>query len=185
MRNQIRIIGGQYKGRKISFPNIAELRPTPDRVRETLFNWLSPFIMNAQCLDLFAGSAALSIEAISRGAANVICLEKNPLAAAAIEKNAQTLHINALTVVQIDACTWLENPKNVVSTFDIVFLDPPYQQACLPLCFLLLEKHWLHAHSVIYFESPHPIKNEDLPCAWKIHKEKKAGQIYYYLAEKC
>ncbi len=181
-RNEIRIIGGKYRGRKIFFPNNPELRPTPSRIRETLFNWLTPYIVNARCLDLFAGSGILGFEALSRGAIFSVFVEKDLKTVAILRENAKLLNADAIEIVKEDVCSWL---KQSVTPFDIVFLDPPYQAKLLPNCFALLEERgWLHAQSFIYFESNIPIEHVILPGSWQLLKEKKAGQVYYYLARR-
>lgn len=188
--NQVRIIGGKWRGRKISFPDAKELRPTPDRIRETLFNWLSPHIVGAQCLDLFAGSGVLGFEALSRGAASCVLIEKEPEVAISLQKNAKILEGEGVTILQAEALLWLqkqslESQSSKEPPFDIVFLDPPYALGLLPKCFLLLEnRSFLKKISWIYFEDDTPINFLDLPKHWIIIKEKKAGNIYYYLAER-
>lgn len=181
-RNQIRIIAGKWRGRKIAFPNETILRPTPDRIKETLFNWLAPYIMDAHCLDVFAGSGALGFEALSRGAALTVSLEKNPIIAQHLRKNLEILKTDDMRIVETDAFQWL---KENGTPFDIVFLDPPYQIQSLPLCCLLLEQHaWVRNGSLIYFESDLPVDLSVLPNTWRISRQKKAGRIYYYLAQK-
>lgn len=180
--NQIRIIGGIWRSRKITFPNDATLRPTPDRVRETLFNWLTPYIVEANCLDVFAGSGALSFEALSRGAVNVVCLDKNPAAIAALKNNQVLLQSTALEIIEADALTWLQGNG---TSFDIVFLDPPYQANLLPDTFALLETQgWLHPRSLIYFESNTALMPNRIPNTWQLLHTKKAGQLHYFLAQK-
>lgn len=181
MHNRVRIIGGKHRGRKITFPNIDELRPTPDRVRVTLFNWLDPLLDGARCLDLFAGSGVLGLEALSRGAAFVVFLEKNPLVLETIQKNASLLNETSIKTVNDDVLSWLKSPA---TPFDIVFLDPPYDSHLLPTCFSLLDQHgWLYPHARIYFESSAPIASADLPKTWTVLREKKASHVYYYLAK--
>lgn len=186
MRNQIRIIAGKYRGRKLVFPNSPDLRPTPDRVRETLFNWLAPFIVGARCLDAFAGSGVLGLEALSRGAAWTTFLEKNAEGAKHIQQNAALFHETHLQILTVDTLSWLE--KNNTDTnlpFDMVFLDPPYQSHLLLSCFSLLENHhWLAPNALIYFESVEPISESSLPASWQLLHNKKAGQVYYALAKK-
>lgn len=180
--NQIRIIGGKWRSRKITFPSVVGLRPTPDRIRETLFNWLAPYIDGARCLDLFAGSGALSLEALSRDALEVIAIEQNPIAAKALTEQLQKLDAHNMTVLTTDALRWLETPGFPV---DIVFLDPPYQAHLLRPVFSLLEANdWLKVFSLIYFESHAPLQATDLPATWHLLRDKKAGRVYYYLAQK-
>ena len=133
--NSVRIIGGEWRGRRIRFPSAAELRPTPDRVRETLFNWLQGVIGAARCLDLFAGSGALGLEALSRGAAEVVFVEREPRVAAALKATLAALGSGRSAVVTGDAFRYLAGAPR---PFDVVFLDPPFAQGRLPeLCTLL------------------------------------------------
>lgn len=180
LSNQIRIIGGRWRGRKISFPSLDELRPTPDRIRETLFNWLAPHIVNARCLDLFAGSGILGLEALSRGASNLVVVEQNRAAFNGIQITAGILQATDIELINANAISWLQGPPN---PFNIIFLDPPYTKNFLPECFMLLEKGWLAPHALIYFESKTPITPNLLPESWILSKEKKTGNVYYYLAQ--
>lgn len=123
MAGTVRIIGGQWKRRRLAVPDVSDLRPTPDRVRETLFNWLAPDVAGACCLDLFAGSGALGFEAASRGAARVVLVEQNTEVVEVLRQEAQTLRGKAIEVVQADALAYL---KQSPEPFDIVFVDPPY-----------------------------------------------------------
>lgn len=184
VRNQIRIIAGKWKGRRLSFPNAVDLRPTPDRVRETLFNWTSNRIVGAHCLDLFAGSGALSFEALSRGAAKVVAVEKNPVVILALEAAAQQLKVDVQTweVISGDGLEWLKHTPS--TPFDLVFLDPPYTAELLPICMQVLsEKKWLKSHAWIYFEQDKPFDEALFPSSdWRLVKSKRAGHVYYYLA---
>ena len=123
-RNTVRIIGGLWRSRILEFPDVEDLRPTPDRVRETLFNWLGRDLSGMACLDLFAGSGALGFEALSRGAASVVMVEKNAAALRALSENARKLGASNLTVVRGDA---LEFARATRARFDVVFVDPPYR----------------------------------------------------------
>lgn len=183
MHNQIRIIGGKHRGRKVSFPNTTELRPTPDRVRETLFNWIAPVLPGANCLDLFSGSGILGLEAISRGAASVMFVEKNKLIANNIEHSAGILgDILNCQIIQANVISWLATRG---TSYDVVFLDPPYQSNLLPTCFELLDSNgWIQTNSYIYFESDKPQDPSIMPITWRLYREKKAGHVYYYLAQK-
>lgn len=184
MKNQVRIIGGTLRGRKINFPSKKDLRPTPDRVRETVFNWLSPAIIQAHCLELFAGSAAFSFESLSRLAASVYTVEKDAEVVSEIKKNKELLKLDNMQIIQADCIQWLQNTKPPV-LFNIVFIDPPYSGNLLLSCFELLARNlWIAEGGKIYFENNEPIVAEALPRDWKIIKEKRAGQVYYYLAEK-
>ena len=180
--NQLRIIGGQWRSRKITFPDLLDLRPTPDRVRETLFNWLAPYIEGARCLDLFAGSGVLGLEALSRNALEVVAIEKNKEALKVLNDNIELLKADRLTTILDDSLAWLETKG---TPFDIIFLDPPYQSNYLKPVFSLLEaNNWLQELSLIYFESHIPLQLDDLPQTWHLLRDKKAGRVYYYLAQK-
>jgi 16S rRNA (guanine966-N2)-methyltransferase len=180
-RQTVRIIAGHWRGRKISFHDYDNaIRPTPDRVRETLFNWLAPYIVDANCLDLYAGSGVLGLEALSRGAANVIAVEQQRKICQDILAVKELLHAT-LTVVQADVAAWLTNNGR---PFDIIFLDPPYNQNVLPNCLQLLHNnHWVKNGSLIYYENNSAILADSLPQHWHVLKEDKAGQVYYYLAQ--
>lgn len=177
---QLRIIGGRWRGRKLSFPAVADLRPSADRVRETLFNWLQAEIPGARCLDLFAGSGALGLEALSRGAAEVMLVEQNAEAAAQIRQHLQTLCCEAGKVAQADAFAFLKGPA---TPFDVVFLDPPYRLDCLAQCCRLLEQGgWLKPRAYIYLEDMRQRPPPTLPDNWELLRSKKAGEVGYRLA---
>lgn len=177
MNQSIRIIGGQYRGKKIHFPSIEGLRPTPDRVRETLFNWLMNTIHDARCLDAFAGSGALGFEAFSRGAGKIVLVEQAPTAYRNLQKIALSFNSPKLSVVNTDALSYMQQTKE---QFDMIFLDPPFTQNRLPDCISILESTSLLAPGgLIYLESAHEIAlNAD---HWKHLKSKKAGQVFYGL----
>lgn len=184
MTNQLRIIAGQWRGRKISFLDQEGLRPTPDRVRETLFNWVQGEIIGARCLDLFAGSGALGFEAASRGAAEVICIEQNQEALACLQQNAQALGANQITLHKQDALTFLRQTE-FTRPFDLVFLDPPFASGLLPeSCTLLEANGWLKPGATIYLEFGEAIDELKLPANWELFKHKKAGQVYYGLCRR-
>lgn len=174
--NQVRIIGGRHRGRRLHFSPGRGLRPTPDRVRETLFNWLQADIRGARCLDLFAGSGALGLEALSRGAAFLCAVEQNRTAAQRLRDNITLLHEeSAAEVVQGDALRVLKTPPE--TPFDIVFLDPPFADGLLPaVCRLLEDRDWLAPDAVIYLEQDAAQGWPDLPASWLIHREGSAGQ---------
>lgn len=177
--NQIRIIGGAYRGRKLKFPSIDGLRPTSDRVRETLFNWLQPVLAGASCLDLFAGSGALGLEAASRGAERVVMLDKSPRVATQITENISLLGAQGVEVNCSDALQWLTGSGQ---RFDVVFLDPPFAQDLLqPCCRLLDQGGWLGPNAKIYLESNEEKALPQLPPNWSPLRRKKAGQVCYYL----
>lgn len=177
--NRFRIIGGQWRGRRLSFPDVAAIRPTPDRVRETLFNWLQPHILGARCLDLFAGSGAVGLEALSRGAATVTFVEQERPVAEVIRQHMQLLNGSG-TVVEQEALSFL---KRESASYDLLFLDPPFGKGLIAEVSRLLEKQGLiHANSLIYIESEQPVTAEELPCGFEVYREKWAGQVWYGLA---
>lgn len=178
-RNQLRIIGGQWRSRRISFPSAADLRPTPDRVRETLFNWLGPHLDGASCLDCFAGSGILSFEALSRGAAHAVAIENNRQLSELLKKHAAELGTTQLKVIHTNATHWLKKDPR---PYDVIFLDPPYRSNQLPICLPLLNAGWCHLNTLVYFESNYPLAEQNIPSSFEIMKEKKAGQVYFYLA---
>ena len=178
--NQLRIIGGQWRSRRLEFPDAPGLRPTPDRVRETLYNWLAPQIGGARLLDCFAGSGALFLEGLSRGAASGVALELNPQAAASLQANLYLLGADNAKVYSLDSNGWLNRPA--IQQFDIVLLDPPFHQDLLERsCHLLQERGWLAADALVYTESEQPPSELDLPDNWQPYREKHAGQVYYAL----
>ncbi|MBM3110875.1 16S rRNA (guanine(966)-N(2))-methyltransferase RsmD [Pseudomonas sp. P66] len=179
-QGQLRIIAGEWRSRRLSFPDAPGLRPTPDRVRETLFNWLAPHVEGAKVLDAFAGSGALYLEALSRGACEAVALDSNPAAIASLRQNLETLRCPRGQVIQSDAQRYLQGEPKLA--FDLVFLDPPFHQDLLPTtCALLEERQWLAANAWIYTESETPPSTLQLPGNWRLHREKKAGQVYYAL----
>lgn len=180
--NQVRVIAGQWRGRWLEFPDLPGLRPTPDRVRETLFNWLTPVLPGARCLDLFAGSGALGIEALSRGAAEVVLVERQPVAARALRENLARLNAENARVEMANALAWLRQPATL---FEIVFLDPPFGQGLLePVCAMLETAGWLADAAWIYLEAETELERLPLPPSWMIHREKVAGAVSYRLAQR-
>ena len=180
--NQFRIIGGEWRGRRLNFPDVEAIRPTPDRVRETLFNWLQPHILGARCLDLFAGSGAVGLEALSRGAATVTFVEQDRKVASAIREHLQLLKGHG-EVVEREALGYLKEKSELIP-FDLIFLDPPFGKGLIARLCQLLEKHGLiHDKTLIYLESEQPITSEVLPSGFQIDREKRAGQVWYGLAK--
>ncbi len=181
-RNKLRIIGGDLRRSRLDFPDLPGLRPTPDRIRETLFNWVQDSIAGAACLDLFAGSGALGFEALSRGAEQVYFVEKSRLAADTIKSNLERLKIGNAGVLTEDARESLIRFQLQKLKFDLVFLDPPFSEKIIPLICRQLDESQVMSHGCqIYIESGTPITGEDLPDCWAKLKEKKAGVINYYL----
>ena len=181
-RNRVRIIGGDWRSRVVVFADAPDLRPTPDRVRETLFNWLQPTLVGARCLDLFAGSGVLGFEALSRGAAAVTALELDPLACAAIRENVTALQTDKLTLEQRNGLDWLR--RNVrQQRFDVVFLDPPFAaNLYADCCRLLQEQQWLSPGALVYIESGANLDAVELPERWQLIRHKRAGVVHYGLA---
>ena len=179
---QIRIIGGQWRGRKLPVPDSAGLRPTTDRVRETLFNWLAPDIQEARCLDCFAGSGALGLEALSRYAASATLLELERSVAQQLSQNLQTLRATQAKVVQTNTLQWLSQPGE---PFDVVFVDPPFRKGLLQETLSLLEQNgWLAAEALIYVESEVENGTPVAPANWDLYREKIAGQVAYRLYQR-
>ncbi len=176
MRNRVRIIAGKWRSRILTFPPAAQLRPTPDRVRETLFNWLGQRVDGLACVDLFAGSGALGFEAASRGASRVVMVERDRAVAAALRDSARALEAENLEVVEGDALSYLEHcPER----FDVAFVDPPYASDLaaraierLPRC--------LRPGARLYVESAQPLA---LPAPWRALREDRAGAVRYALFE--
>jgi 16S rRNA (guanine966-N2)-methyltransferase len=177
--NQIQIIGGMWRGRKIPVPDVPGLRPTPARIRETLFNWLAPFIVDARCLDLFAGSGALGIEALSRGARSATFIDQSPLAAVNIQNYLTRLSVKEISVMQTSIpCATL-----ALAPFDIVFLDPPFQQGLLPpTCLWLAKSGLLKPQALIYIETEVSNTPLSLPASWHILRSRHTATISYHLA---
>jgi 16S rRNA (guanine966-N2)-methyltransferase len=180
-RGEVRIIGGAWRSRRLVFPASADLRPTPDRVRETVFNWLAPYLPGAACLDLFAGSGAFGFEALSRAAARAVLVEKRLEVVAALRHNREQLKAEHADIVHADAAAFLRGPA---AAFDIVFLDPPYASGLLAPCAELLEaRGWLKPDALIYLEAPHG-EVPPLPDTWQLVRSKTAGQVGYHLARR-
>lgn len=176
-----RIIAGKWRSRRLSFPEVDGLRPTTDRVRETVFNWLMHQLENAQVLDLFAGSGSLGFEALSRGAKAVSFIEKNATASTYLQTNVATLDASA-TVYCRDALTWLASTPS--GEFDVVFLDPPFRQGLLPSVIAALDQaNILRAGAMVYLEQEKELAMVEVPKAWQLRKEKVAGQVAYRLYE--
>jgi 16S rRNA (guanine966-N2)-methyltransferase len=180
-RNSVRIIGGKWRGRRVAFPDLPGLRPTPDRVRETLFNWLQHSLAGADCLDLFAGSGALGLEALSRGAREVVFVEQAPLAARNLQ--AQLMRLEACAkarIMEMDAACYL---RTAPQAFHIVFMDPPFGKDALPQYVALLDAGgWVSSGSLVYLENERSGSVPTLPSHWELLKSKSAGEVGYHLA---
>jgi 16S rRNA (guanine966-N2)-methyltransferase len=180
LKQEIRIIGGQYRGKKLHVLNVEGLRPTPNRVRETLFNWLMYEIKHSRCLDAFAGSGALGLEAFSRGAAQVVFLEQDPKVHAHLNKTIKEFNSPILKLINTDAREYLRTSNE---QFDIIFLDPPFALNYLPHCIKNLAKNNILAPGgLVYLESP-VVMDINLPH-WQQIKFKKAGQLFFGLFKK-
>jgi 16S rRNA (guanine966-N2)-methyltransferase len=177
-QNRLRIIGGRWRGTRVDFPALAAIRPSPDRVRETLFNWLQPHVTGARCLDLFAGSGALGIEALSRGAAHVTFVDREPRVGRHLTQTMQRLGSTEATVIVSDALRFLHGKPQ---TFDIVFLDPPFASGMLTTVCNALSAGWLASHALVYIENPADEPLPSLPAGWAVHRTKRAGQVGYHL----
>ncbi len=176
----LRIIGGEWRSRQLPVVDQQGLRPTPDRVRETVFNWLQNDVPGARCLDLFAGSGALGFEAASRGAREVTLVENQQQACKVLADNIKLLNAKQIKLQQLDAMQWL---RTCDQQYDVVFLDPPYQANLLAEACQLLEQHACLADDAkIYLELASNQELPKLPENWQIIRSKKAGQVSYHLA---
>ena len=179
MKNEVRIIGGQWKRTRLAVADKPGLRPTPDRVRETLFNWLQPWLDGARCADLFCGTGVLGLEALSRGAAHSVFVDRSAQAIAQVQASITRLEAAGAETLQDDAEAWIQRPG---SACDIVFLDPPYRLGLAARCLdLLASSTRLSRGGLVYAESaidePPPV----LPPGWDLHRDKQAGQVAYRL----
>ena len=176
--NRLRIIGGRWRGTRIVFPSLAAIRPSPDRVRETLFNWLQQPIVGARCLDLFAGSGALGLEALSRGAAHVTFVDREQQVGTHLVQTLERLGSRDATVIVRDAQRFLRQSPY---PFGVVFLDPPFAAGLLERVCEQLMHGWLADGAYIYVERPadHPLAS--LPATWAVQRSKRAGQVGYHL----
>jgi 16S rRNA (guanine966-N2)-methyltransferase len=175
------------RGRRWRFPDIPDIRPTPDRVRETLFNWLGPRVIGARCLDLFAGSGALGLESLSRGASDVVLVEQNAAVARALSDVMTEWKVQGAQVVRADAFAFLRgSPTSAAGEpaqpFDIVFLDPPFAAGLIARAAALLEQRgWLAPQALVYMECSARDTPPTLPETWKPLKGKQAGEVGYHL----
>jgi len=183
MQNKIRIIGGEWRSRQIHFVDAPGLRPTPDRVRETLFNWLQFDVTGSRCLDLYAGSGALGFEAASRGAKAVVQVDNNAEVCRCLAANAKTLAARQVKVVQQEVFRYLAGDAEA---FNLVFLDPPFAlNTAAQTCQWLEDKHWLADYAKIYVETARNQLLTELPPNWQLLKQKTAGDVAYSLYERC
>jgi len=182
VQNKLRIIGGEWRSRQIKFADAPGLRPTPDRVRETLFNWLQYDIIGKRCLDLFAGSGALGFEAASRGAKFVVQVENNPDACRCLAEAAMALKASQVKIVHQDVFRYLAGGAEL---FDVVFLDPPFTlNAAVQACQWLEDKAWLADDAKIYVETARTQTLTEMPASWQLLKHKVAGDVAYHLFQR-
>ncbi|MFA6179494.1 MAG: 16S rRNA (guanine(966)-N(2))-methyltransferase RsmD [Candidatus Methylopumilus sp.] len=172
--NRVRIGGGEWRSRLLSFPEAPGLRPTPDRVRQTLFNWLGQELHGLACLDLFSGTGVMGFEALSRGARLAVMVEKAKPAYLALLQNKQLLKAEAAQVLNMDAMQFLGKNQQL---FDVIFLDPPYHQDWLSKILPLMSRH-LTADGLLYVESEYALADNEL---WLVIKQGKAGSVFYHL----
>jgi 16S rRNA (guanine966-N2)-methyltransferase len=178
----LRIIGGEWRGRKIHFPPVQAIRPTPDRVRETVFNWLQGVVPGSRCLDLYAGSGALGLEALSRGANEVVFVDVEPAVVRHIGDTLRELGCDRGRAVRSDAAGFLAGQP---APFDVIFLDPPFAEPVLPdTCRRIEAGGWLKAGGLVYLEAPAAAGAPELPPGWTLLKSKRAGEVGYHLARR-
>ena len=183
-RNSVRIIAGDFRSRKLGFPDVPGLRPTADRIRETLFNWVREQIPGETCLDMFAGSGAIGFEALSRGAARVVFIEKDQRASRSIAENIQLLEVANAKIVCDNALHWLVQQDNQKAQFGLVFIDPPFSEKLVySACEHLQSSGLLKTGGKIYIETEDALIESAMPSDWKRLKSKKAGSVLYYLYE--
>lgn len=174
--NQVRINAGKWRSRVLKFPDAEGLRPTPDRVRQTVFNWLGQDLTGKACLDLFAGTGALGFEAMSRNASRVTMLELAKTPFQALQQNCRLLEAALIDLQQTDAMQFLQQNRQM---FDVIFCDPPYRKDWLPRLLPLLQAH-LAAGGWLYVEAEYALKSD---AHWQVVKSGKAGQVYYHLLQ--
>ena len=180
-QSSVRIIGGTWRGRKLPVAPVEGLRPTGDRIRETLFNWLMPSIGGANCLDLFAGTGALALEAISRGADTSLLIDSSAAVCRQLQQNITMLKTSQAQVTQADTVQWLSHHRDQLRQFNIIFIDPPFGLNAWDKVMALLAPH-LVEETLIYIESP---KNQllSIPERWHVLREKSAGSVAYRLLQ--
>lgn len=174
--NTVRIGSGEWRSRLLRFPDLPGLRPTPDRVRQTVFNWLGQDMHGLSCLDLFAGTGVMGFEALSRGAAQSVLVERAGPACKALKENQRLLQDERAQVLQLDALQFLQQNRQ---RFDVIFLDPPYNLGWLPKLLPLLPDH-LATHGRIYVEAEAEVADS---ADWRVVKRGKAGNVFFHLLE--
>ena len=178
---RLRIVAGNRRSRLLDIAEVEGLRPTSERIRETLFNWLAPTLHGSRCLDLYAGTGALGLEALSRGAAEAVFVERSPVAARQLQKNIDLLDARGASVVTQGALDYLQ--REASGPFDLVFLDPPFADDLLEeTCRLLAARGLLAAGARVYLEQDRAKPEPRLPDNWTIKKNKTAGNVRYLLA---
>lgn len=179
---RLRIVAGNWRSRLLDIAEVEGLRPTSERIRETLFNWLSPGLHAARCLDLYAGTGALGLEALSRGAASVVFVERSSVAEKQLNRNVSLLDASGATVIRQDALDYLAGED--IGPFDIVFLDPPFAADLLEeTCRLIDQKQLLANGALVYLEQDRSQAKPELPGSWQLLKDKTAGNVRYMLAQ--
>lgn len=174
MKNKVRIIAGEWRSRVLSFPDNTELRPTPDRVRETVFNWLGQDMSGKSCLDLFAGSGAMGFEAASRGAGKVVMVDSNPYVMTTLRASSLQLGASQVELVAMEASNFIDSDAR---RFDVIFLDPPYRLGLLPELLSKLHVH-LTSCGLVYVEND---RLPDVHAEWQIWRQGRAGKVFYQL----
>jgi 16S rRNA (guanine(966)-N(2))-methyltransferase RsmD len=173
-QNTVRINAGEWRSRMLKFPDAEGLRPTPERVRQTVFNWLGQDLTGLHCLDLFAGTGVMGFEALSRNAKTSVLVEKTPAVYKAILENKSSLKADAAQVFNTDALNFLGQNRQL---FDVIFLDPPYNQGWLQKVLPLLPAH-LNSDGFVYAEAEYAIQADGV---WQVVKQSKAGNVFYHL----
>ena len=177
---RLRIVAGNWRNRVLDIVDEPGLRPTPERVRETLFNWLGPHIAGSRCLDLYAGTGALGFEALSRGAGDTVFVERSRRVAEMLKDNIERLEADGATVIETDAARFVDSYSG--APFDIVFLDPPFaDDSIAELCRLLAARGIVAAGGLVYFEQDRRQPSPVLPDGWSFEKQKTAGNVRYGL----
>ena len=176
LSGSVRIIGGQWRGRRVPVPDIEGLRPSGDRCRETLFNWLQPFLHNAKCVDLFAGTGVMGLEAVSRGAASAVLVEKSRVAANSLRQSVEMLEAKQVAVIEADALSWLA--QQAPSSIDIIFVDPPFSlNIAEKVMASLVQTQALRSGGLVYLESAAPDPAPAPGPGWEVLKEKRLGDV--------
>lgn len=179
---RVRIVAGKWRGRFLTVADVPGLRPTPERIRETLFNWLAPRIEGSRCLDLFAGTGVLGLEALSRGAAVAVLIERSAAAVRALRESVAALGAEGAVIHEGDAWEFLRGRGE--ASCDVAFLDPPYADERLAeVCDLLAGNDWLAPNAVVYYEQLRGRAPPALPEGWSVLREKTAGNVRYCLLE--